>query len=473
MAASSSAPAICVRDLRFSYPPVPGAEPSRVLAGASFEIAQGEFCLLVGDNGAGKTTLLRLLKPEVSPAGERSGETLLFGLDAAGLDPRASAELAAWVGQGPDGRLVCDSVWHELAFCLENLGFEQDEMRRRVAEVSYRLGLERLFRRKTAELSGGQAQLVSLAAALVSEPRLLLLDEPTAMLDPMARADFAHALFRLNRELGITVVVATHEPWTLAPYATSCLRIRDGIVEREDLGAYEAPPELDLGEAPRAGDSGMAVAAEEVWQRYAHDAPWVLRDCSATSRHGEICALVGGNGSGKSTLLRVLAGTQRIRRGRLVRPDEASQALLPQNPEALLACDDVEGELMEWSRAAGYGLEEARAMAERLGILDLLGRDPFDLSHGQRQLVALAKVALARPRLLLADEPTLGLDPVARRRVAELLRDAARDGASVVMATHDLGLVRSISATTSMLFDGGIACAMPTPDFFARNVLYG
>ena len=475
LAVESHVPALELSNVSFAYPSAPGDVSSPVLEGVSARIPQGEFCLVVGANGAGKTTLLRLCKPEVAPAGSLTGEIRIMGRRACDLDVADSARSVGYVGQGHDGRIVCDTVWQELAFCLENLGMDQAEMRRRVAEVSYRLGLEQLFRRRTSELSGGQAQMVALAAALVAEPRMLLLHEPTSMLDPIARADFAHALFKLNRELGMTVVVATHEPWALAPYATSCLRIEGRSVQTVPLEELSAPPELALGRgltpSPDAGDA--AVTLSEAWQRYGVQEPWVLRDCSYRARHGEVVAIVGGNGSGKSTLLHVLAGVQRIRRGRIERPDEASQALLPQHPEALLACDSVLDELMEWSSGQAYGEPEARAMAERLGLGDVLGRDPFDLSHGQRQLLVLGKVALARPRLLLADEPTLGLDALARQRVAELLLELSEAGSAVVMATHDLGFVRSLATTTSMLFDGGIACTMPTHEFFERNVLYG
>ncbi|MDD5894202.1 MAG: ABC transporter ATP-binding protein, partial [Coriobacteriaceae bacterium] len=207
--------ALELEDFGFAYP-----ESAPVLSHLDWEVAQGSFTLLVGSTGSGKTTLLRCAKPEISPAGTRSGMLRVFGHEperASGYD--ATLEVG-YVSQHPGNQLVCDTVWHELAFGLENLGLAPEEMSRRVAEVAHFFGIEPWIAQKTAELSGGQAQIVNLAAALAMRPRLLLLDEPTAQLDPVASKNFAHALFRINRELGMTVVIATHEPEVMASYAT-------------------------------------------------------------------------------------------------------------------------------------------------------------------------------------------------------------------------------------------------------------
>lgn len=469
------APALAMRDVSFSYPSQPG-EPVRdaVLSGASLSVVAGEFCLLTGATGSGKTTLLRLAKREVAPAGGLSGDIEVFGRPVASFDVGASASTVGFVSQDPDAQIVCDTVWHELAFGLENLGVEPSEMRRRVAEVSYFLGIERWLRRPTSELSGGQKQLLALASVLVMEPRLLLLDEPTSMLDPIARDGFAHALFRLNRELAITVVVATHEPWSLLPYATSALELDGGVVRRTSLDSLATEPAL-LGDAagpPAPPAASVALRISDVWLRYGRDDPWVLRGCSFSASFGEVSAIVGGNGCGKSTLLRLAAGTLRGSRGKVENLARDHQALLPQDPEALLGAESVADELMEWSERAGYGRAEADAMADRLGIGGLLGRDPLDLSCGQRQLVAIAKLLLMRPRLLLADEPTLGLDSRSRSTVARIFRELVDGGIAVVMATHDLAFAREVSDVTSMLFDGDMACTLPSGEFFERNVFF-
>ena len=471
LATSAAVPAIEVTGLSFAYPAAGGAAATPVLDGVSLQVAQGEFCLLCGRTGSGKTTLLRLMKPEVSPAGERAGEVRVLGRDVTGLSVGESAALIGYVAQSPESQIVCDSVWHEVAFGLESVGSEQPEMRRRIAEACHFLGIERLFRRRTAELSGGERQLVALAGALVMEPEVMLLDEPTALLDPVARDDFAHALFRLNRELGITVVVATHEPWTLAAYATSAVRVGEGAlapVALDEVAEAPAPAHLPRQTAP----GGAVVTAADVWQRYDREAPWVLRGLSLEVAAGEAHALLGGNGSGKTTLLRAVAGTVPVRRGRLDNVLHGSQAYLPQAPEALLGAEDVRSELMEWSSSGRYGEAEALALADRLGLGGLLARDPLDLSRGQRQLVALAKVLLPRPALVLADEPTSGLDADVRAVVHALVREMCDAGTTFVIATHDLALARAVCDRCSLLFDGSIACTMPTGRFFVRNVLF-
>ena len=227
-------PAIEVRSLSFAYP---GADAA-VLEGLDWSVPQGAFALLVGGTGSGKSTLLSLLKPEIAPAGERTGDTRVLGENVADMDVRASAERVGYVFQDPENQIVCETVWHEMAFGLENLGLARDEMRRRVAETSYFFGLEDWLHRDTDTLSGGRKQLLSLAAALALRPHVLLLDEPTSQLDPVAEKNFLHALFRVNRELGCTVVVATHQPRPMLEYATCAYRIEDGRVhEAADMAS--------------------------------------------------------------------------------------------------------------------------------------------------------------------------------------------------------------------------------------------
>ena len=233
-------PAIEVRSLSFAYPDADAA----VLEGLDWSVPQGAFALLVGGTGSGKSTLLSLLKPEIAPAGERTGELLVLGENVADMDVRASAERVGYVFQDPENQIVCETVWHEMAFGLENLGLARDEMRRRVAETSYFFGLEDWLHRDTDTLSGGRKQLLSLAAVLTLRPRVLLLDEPTSQLDPVAEKNFLHALFRVNRELGCTVVVATHQPRPMLEYATCAYRIEDGrvreVADMASLGRRES-----------------------------------------------------------------------------------------------------------------------------------------------------------------------------------------------------------------------------------------
>ena len=533
-ACGSDAPAIEVRDLRFAYP---GAE-APVLDGLDWSVPQGAFALLVGGTGSGKSTLLSLLKPEISPTGECAGELRVLGESVADMDVRASAERVDYVFQDPENQIVCETVWHEMAFGLENLGMSRDEMRRRVAETSYFFGLEDWLHRDTDTLSGGRKQLLSLAAVLALRPRVLLLDEPTSQLDPVAEKNFLHALFRVNRELGCTVVVATHQPRPMLEYATYAYRIEGGRVyevadiaslgHREELFSDEvsgwgasrrakngvfssasgqpgsldprggAPgakkglksdksaefgaqilPQGDSGAPSRAGGcrilpkmhAGPSTTLAGSWFRYDRASGWVLRGLDASFSAGAVHAVVGGNGCGKSTMLSVLAKTVKLQRGRMVRA-AASAALLPQNPKALLVAETVRDELMEWASTCGYDEEAVRERAAQLGLDGLDARHPYDLSGGQRQLLALAKLLLIGPELLLLDEPTKGLDLASRRIIARALRDHAKAGGTVIMATHDLDFAEQVADDIAMMFDGEIACMEPPADFFADNVFY-
>ena len=530
----SDIPAIEVRGLRFAYP---GAEVP-VFEGLDWRVPQGTFALLVGGTGSGKSTLLSLLKPEISPAGECSGELRMLGESVADMDVRASAERVGYVFQDPENQIVCETVWHEMAFGLENLGMSRDEMRRRVAETSYFFGVEDWLHRDTDTLSGGRKQLLSLAAVLALRPRVLLLDEPTSQLDPVAEKNFLHALFRVNRELGCTVVVATHQPRSMLEYATCAYRIEGGrVYEVADIASLGHREELFSGEVPGWGGSwrakngvfssasgrpgyldprvgasgakkrpksdksaefeaqilsqddsgapscaggcrilpkmhaGSATTLAGGWFRYDRASGWVLRGLDASFSAGAVHAVVGGNGCGKSTMLSVLAKTVKLQRGHMER-GAASAALLPQNPKALLVAETVREELMEWASTCGYDEAMARERATSLGLSGLDGRHPYDLSGGQRQLLALAKLLLIGPELLLLDEPTKGLDLASRRIIARALRDHAEAGGTVIMATHDLGFAEQVADDIAMMFDGEIACMEPPADFFADNVFY-
>lgn len=443
-----------------------------VLLDASFEVPEGAFALLVGSTGSGKSTLLRLAKPEIAPVGRLDGAVRILGTDPRELDAPASARAVGYVFQNPDAQVVCDTVWHEMAFGLENLGVPDPQMRRRVAETCNFLGIEPWFRARTAELSGGQRQILALASALAMRPRLLLLDEPTSMLDPLAEKNLLSLLFRANRELGITVVVATHAPAAMVDYATCAIALEGGSVRPVPLAELATEAPLRVPAPFRRAAEKDALLADDVWYRYDCAARWVLRELDLAVGEGEVRAVVGSNGCGKSTLLAALAGVARPVRGRVRNALAASQALLPQAPKALLSCETVEDELMAWSRAGSYGSAEVADALGRLGLADAADRHPYDLSGGQQQLLALEKLLLVRPRLLLLDEPTKGLDRLERERVARRLAEARDDGATVLLATHDQGFVRAVADRVSLMFDGGIAATEPTDEFFANSWLW-
>lgn len=459
--------ALAYDDVTFRYPGSRGD----VLSGVSMAVPAGAFALLVGGTGSGKSTLLSLAKPQIAPAGDRAGQVRVFGRPVDDLDGAAACEVG-YVFQDPDNQIVCDSVWHEMAFGLENLGTPQGEMRRRVAEASYFFGMGPWFHSDTDALSGGRKQLLALASTLVMQPRVLLLDEPTAQLDPIAARNFLHALFRVNRELGCTVVVATHEPELMADYATCAFELVDGAVRPvEDLGRFKCEAALAERGALCDANAPAAVSARGAWFRYGRDDDWVLRGLDLEVRQGEVHALVGGNGCGKSTLLALIAGTRRAQRGE-VRSAISAKAMLPQDPKALFAEERVDEELMEWAHIGGYDADEVQAMMGELGLADRAGLHPYDLSGGQRQMLALGKLLLVHPRLLLLDEPTKGLDRAAREHVAGMIEAARRDGVTVIVSAHDLAFVRRVADRVSLMFDGELACTEPVGEFFRNNLFY-
>lgn len=459
--------ALAYDDVTFRYPGSRGD----VLSGVSMAVPAGAFALLVGGTGSGKSTLLSLAKPQIAPAGDRAGQVRVFGRPVDDLDGAEACEVG-YVFQDPDNQIVCDSVWHEMAFGLENLGTPQGEMRRRVAEASYFFGMGPWFHSDTDALSGGRKQLLALASTLVMQPRVLLLDEPTAQLDPIAARNFLHALFRVNRELGCTVVVATHEPELMADYATCAFELVDGAVRAvENLGRFKCEATLAERGALCDANAPAAVSARGAWFRYGRDDDWVLRGLDLEVRQGEVHTLVGGNGCGKSTLLVLIAGTRRAQRGE-VRSAISAKAMLPQDPKALFAEERVDEELMEWAHIGGYGADEVQAMMGELGLADRAGLHPYDLSGGQRQMLALGKLLLVHPRLLLLDEPTKGLDRAAREQVAGMIESARREGVTVVVSTHDLTFVRRVADRVSLMFDGELACTEPVGEFFRNNLFY-
>lgn len=494
----SQGAAFSFQGFTFAYPS--GKQP--VVGPVNWSVPRGSFALLVGNTGSGKTTLLRQLKPELAPVGQRTGHLQVSGQDPAQWSVGTSAQTVGYVAQNPENQAICSSVWHELAFGLENLGTPQDVMRRRIAEVAHFFGIEPWLNRDTSALSGGQKQIMNLASVLTMRPQLLVLDEPTAQLDPVAEQNFLHALFRTNRETGITVVVATHKPEVMAPYATCAYRMEDGCPSPIDLGEFRYRPlKIEGGEEqadasaahfqrshadrrrPHSDQEGSradcrhprsnrkrseeAIRLKDVFVSYPGEKTFVLRGTDLSVEAGSLHALVGGNGSGKTTLLKTIAGILKPKRGKALNTLGSCQGYLPQDPKVLLVKDSIGEELEEWSV-----LDKARPWLELLGLAESLDRHPYDLSGGQQQLLALAKVLACEPQLLLLDEPTKGLDPVAKLKVAEALQEARDKGTTIVMSTHDLAFTLTLADRVSMMFDGQAACTETPREFFGQNLFY-
>lgn len=501
--------------LSFAYP----YASRRALSEVSFRMAPGEYVVLCGPSGCGKTTLLRQAKRELRPAGAIEGKVLYCGTSLEELEADKAFTEIGFVQQNPEDQIVTDFVWHELAFGLENLALPTPVIRRRVAEMAAFFGMETWFRKKTSELSGGQKQMLNLAAVMAMDPKLLILDEPTSMLDPLAARSLLDTVQRINRELGVAVLLTEHRLDTVFPVADRVLVMDGGKIQVDgvpqeiaarlsntkdrgrlyyglpapvricgELGdnpvpltvrearqslhnKLREPPERCLYENKKKisyePEGKPVLKSKELWFRYGPEQPDILRGAELSLQPGELMCLLGGNGAGKTTLLKVLMGTYKPQRGKVTTGKESKLAMLPQTPQALFTQDTVLLDLLE------AGPEpEARMWAERLELTPLLEQHPFDLSGGEMQRAALCKLLLRHATILLLDEPTKGLDAYAKQKLANILRELNSKGTTVLVVTHDVEFAATWADRCAMMFDGRIISTDKPKSFFAGNRFY-
>ena len=525
--------------MSFCYP----RQTDNAIEDISFSIGEAEFVVLCGQSGCGKTTLLRHFKKNQIPFGTGSGKLFYRGSDLETMDDRESAARIGFVGQNPDTQLVTDKVWHELAFGLENLGVPGEQIRRRTAEIAQYFGMESWFRRPVSELSGGQKQLLNLASVVIMQPDVLLLDEPTAQLDPIGTGRFLDTLRRLNRDLGTAVLLSEQRLEEVVPMADRVLIMHQGHLVAdsvpEQCAAKLEAYEMDHNEAlPIA--SAMPVAVR-VWKacHYRDEAgspvsirqgkSWlsdrvrktgqpgdpiksavsdrhpchtakravsetalfvdrlcfgyqkdqrVLEDFTMRVPKGTLYAVVGGNGSGKSTALKAIMGICKPRRGKVKAAGKIR--FLAQNPKSLFTELTAAEELMAMllPENGGAGVKEAdrtQRVGETLSYLELTAQreqNPMDLSGGQQQRLALGKLLLTEPDILLLDEPTKGLDGAFKEKLAELLKDLCSKGKTVVLVSHDMEFCARYADQCGLLFDGQLISEGETRAFFRENVFY-
>ncbi len=578
-------------ELTFRYPEA----PRDALRDVSVAIEPGQFVLVCGQSGCGKTTLLRQFKSVLAPHGHQRGQVLFDGVPLADVSEREQVARIGFVMQDPDAQIVTDKVWHELAFVLESLGCDERTMRLRVAEMASYFGIQHWFHKNVGELSGGQKQLLNLASVMAARPDVLVLDEPTSQLDPIAASDFLATVHRINRELGTTVVMSEHRleevygladrvvvleegrvvadgepravagqlhragsPMALAlpaavriawgvegrpgrrsgegapcsnsievqgssratdvsvctsmncartpsplrrPYSSiveegAALQVETPLTVREgrawladEVAAF--PPRrwaLPAGEVCDSAPARAAVELRDVWFRYERDGADVLRGTTLTVPEGSLFAVVGGNGTGKSTMLRAICGVARPYRGKITvfgrrlkdwkRAElfRGGVAMLPQDPLNLMVKKTVRGDLEEMLDGRGLTAEQRTAAVREVvaltDIVPLLDAHPFDLSGGEVQRAALAKVLLNEPRLLLLDEPTKGLDAFFKEKLAALLRSLTARGTTVLMVSHDVEFCASYADRCALFFDGDAVTTNPPRRFFASNSFY-
>lgn len=467
---------LAIQNLSFAYALAPN---SKVIEDFSCKVYAGQISLLLGPTGSGKSTILSLIKPEIAPQGRREGSIVVCGQEVSTMTQAQSVDTIAFVPQATSQALVCETPLKELAFGLENRGVSEKEMRRRIFETVSFFGMESLLHKRNCELSGGEQQIVALAAALVMRPKLLLLDEPTSQLDPFAQKNFTALLERVARELNVAVLVATHDVTAFEHLADTliCLDGEKPDALQADSSSRQAlcPRSSAPNQASTAADNSSVLEFSAVTFAYPQSEQLVLNKCSLEVAGREIRALVGGNGSGKSTLLKLAAGILRPRRGHVYNQLQQSQGYIPQNPELLFTCQSVGEELAQWQQSGAYSDQDIQDLLEASGLLarttyqKLMSSHPYDLSGGQQQLLALVKVMLTRPRLLILDEPTKGLDAPTKEAVINLLSYAQAEGTTILVATHDMQLISRVADNVSLVFDGQISLTEPTQEFFANS----
>lgn len=521
-----------IENLSFRYP------NSEIYAinDINLNINSGEFVVVCGESGCGKTTLLKLLKRELAPIGEKSGKIFYCGVEQEKLENQISSCEIGYVLQNPDNQIVTDKVWHELAFGLENMGVPTETIRRRVGEMASYFGINEWFRKKTDELSGGQKQLLNLAAIMVMQPKILILDEPTSQLDPIAASDFIATLQKINRELGLTIILVEHRLEEVFPIADKVLILDGGrsmcFASPREVGqllceennqhnmilglptAVRIYKALDIkDECPLTVKEGraflerhfggvsdnyipqrpeertdIAIKLENVWFRYEKALPDVLRGADLKIYNGECFCLLGGNGTGKTTTLNVISGLNRAWRGKVLINGKSIKdykgnslyrnnlAYLPQNPQTVFVKDNIYDDFVELMLNIGVKKLDCDIMikdvCDRLKITHLINKHPYDLSGGEQQKCALAKMLLLNPRILLLDEPTKGLDAYSKKVLSDILMDLKTWGVTLVIVTHDVEFAAENADRCALFFDGEILSSDVPSNFFAENNFY-
>ena len=552
-----------IKDFGFSYP-----ESSRkVLEHVNLNIKEGTLNVIMGRSGCGKSTLLRQLKSVLAPAGEKEGEILYRNIPLRDTDHRTQSQEIGFVMQNPDNQIVTDKVWHELAFGLESLGYDNATIRLRVAEMASYFGIQKWFYKNVSELSGGQKQLLNLASVMAMHPSLLILDEPTSQLDPIAASDFLETVKKINRDIGTTVLLTEHRLQDIIPYADRVFVMDEGTLFLEgtprEIGtklkeqhhgmflSMPVPMQIYAGtdssltcpltvsegrqwireyieekgikkeqiqqanqrlerqgeknENETAGFFGHlkrqkentppAIQMKDVWFRYEKDSPDVIQDLSLEVKKGEFYALVGGNGTGKSTTLSLLGRVHQPYSGRIYLDGKDLRSfsdrklycgylgVMPQNPQSIFlkktVLEDlysvIGGRKEKPSNEYPISMKKEKAIEGIVSLTHLEGlleRHPYDLSGGEQQRLALAKVLLLRPKILLMDEPTKGMDAEYKEELGSILKKLQSHGMTIFMISHDVEFVAEYADTTGLFFEGNVVISKKTRDFFAGNNFY-
>lgn len=521
-----------IKDFNFKYP-----QSERFsLNNINLKIEEGEFVTICGISGSGKTTLLRQLKPILASHGEKSGEILYRNKSITKLSRREDASLIGFVQQKPENQVVTDKVWHELAFGLESLGLDNKSIRLRVGEIASFFGIENWFHKKVTELSGGQLQILNLASIMAMQPEIIILDEPTSQLDPIAANKFIRVLKKINIDLGTTVLITEHRLEEAIPMSDKIVILDKGNV------IYNDKPN-NLGEFFSNNDSKMissmpipfqisseikfdndtritvkdgrqlveiiienkveefinenvidnsnlekVISLKEIYFRYEKELPDVLRGVNLDIDKGEIFSILGGNGAGKSTILKLISKLNTPTRGKILlngtnlkkirEIDLYSQnlAMLPQNPQELFVKKTVEDDLKESIKYKKLSEENNNLLIEKvtkiMDINHLLNSHPYDISGGEQQRVALGKIILLNPKIILMDEPTKGMDGYFKDKFKRILLDLKKEEKTIILVSHDVEFCGEISDRCALLFNGEVISMGKRNTFFNGNYFY-
>ncbi len=521
-----------IENLSFTYP----NRVTRTLKDISITIGKGEFVTICGCSGCGKTTLLRLLKSSLTPFGKTEGDIYFNNKTLSSLSIGEQATKIGFVMQNPDNQIVTDKVWHELAFGLESLGVSTPEIRTRVSEMASFFGIGTWFHKNVSELSGGQKQLLNLASVMVMQPSVLILDEPTSQLDPIAAHEFLKTLEKINREIGTTVILTEHRMEDAFSISDRVVVMDDGKIiadtspkrvgellkdMKHDMymalpapirisgaveNTFECPLNvregriwlekfskthpLDVGaipEAPPLTENGNTIIEiKDAWFRYKKALPDVIKGLNLTVKKGELFAIVGGNGTGKTTAISLIAGLNKPYRGEVFIDGKNLEKIhnlygkvlgvLPQNPQTIFIGKTVYIDLMEILSETNLTKQEKEEKINDIAGLchidNLLNSHPYDLSGGEQQRVALAKILLQNPQILLLDEPTKGMDAQFKKEFADILNNLKKNGVTVVMVSHDIEFCAEYADKCALMFDGSITSSGTPRKFFAGNTFY-
>lgn len=512
--------------LNFTY----NLAENRALKDIDFSIYEGEIVTLCGPSGCGKSTLLRQMKRVLAPFGDTSGHIYYRGTDISTLDRREETEKIGFVSQSADNQIVTDKVYHELAFGLESLGYKNAVIRQRVAEMAAFFGIQEWFHKGVEELSGGQKQILTLASVMTLIPEVIILDEPTSQLDPIAAQEFINMLVKINRELGTTIIIAEHRLDEILPHSDRVMVMKSGsiialdkpvevcrILREQGQSMFESMPVSvrlwsELGEGEYAscpitvnqarewfheyvaqhplGDkinlleqscpSGTAkviktqntpktsIRLKDIWFKYEKNGRDILRGVNLDIYEGEIFGILGGNGTGKSTLLSVISGIRKSYRGKVVNIGKGKIVMLTQDPKNLF----VKKKLIEDLEEMEKDKNRIREVIRICRLEELTDSNPYDLSGGEQQRAAIAKVLLTNPDVMLLDEPTKGMDNEYKRDFGKFLRELSTQGMTIVIVSHDVEFSAEWTDRCGLFFDGGIISVRETREFFSNNNFY-